>query len=313
MNAERGASLPMAGGDLPKYAAKAPLIHASKLTRRSLGGVGKDLSDGWALNFAIGCLHGCKFCYVDRIHKLSLTTRSKSHPWLAEAISREWGDYFVIPSDLNEAIEATDWKRWAGEEVMMSSTHDPYLAELTPFTRRILELALPAGVNFCIQTRSLLAARDFDLLSRYQSQVRLQVSVATAVHRLGRIIEPRVPRYDRRYQLLARAHKSHIPTGVILAPIFPPVTVRPDVEGDIRRMVGLLGPAKPSYIYGESLHPRGQNMKSVEEALGEPISYPPDFDRSAEEAFTAALREESLDGVWWPESTRYVAVPPRAA
>ena len=46
-----------------------PLIKHSKLTWVEKGGIGKELSDGWALNYAIGCTHACRFCYVDSIHK----------------------------------------------------------------------------------------------------------------------------------------------------------------------------------------------------------------------------------------------------
>ncbi len=35
------------------YRVSAPLIRQSRLTSRSKGGVGKQLSDGWCLNFAV--------------------------------------------------------------------------------------------------------------------------------------------------------------------------------------------------------------------------------------------------------------------
>src|SRR5690349_20821914 len=38
---------------VPSYRAIAPLIHPSRLTTRDRGGVGKDLSEGWCLNFAV--------------------------------------------------------------------------------------------------------------------------------------------------------------------------------------------------------------------------------------------------------------------
>ena len=51
------------------YRCSPPLIRPSKLTTRENGGVGKDLSEGWNLNFAVGCTHACPLCYVDAIHK----------------------------------------------------------------------------------------------------------------------------------------------------------------------------------------------------------------------------------------------------
>ena len=62
-------------------------------------------------------------------------------------LTKSWGDYFFIPMNINDAIEETNWTKWKGEEVMMCSTHDPYLPQLVPMTRKILEKALP-NLNF---------------------------------------------------------------------------------------------------------------------------------------------------------------------
>lgn len=43
------------------YHCSPPLIRPSKLTSKENGGVGKDLSQGWNLNFAVGCTHACPF------------------------------------------------------------------------------------------------------------------------------------------------------------------------------------------------------------------------------------------------------------
>src|SRR5207247_70871 len=114
----------------------------------------------------------------------------------------DWGDYFMVPENLDEAIEDTPWEKWAGKEVMLSSMHDPYLPQLASWTREILERALPAGVRFCIQTRSLLVLKDLDILAAHADQIRLQVSVATSSLALQRIIEPNVPTPTRRFNVL---------------------------------------------------------------------------------------------------------------
>lgn len=100
------------------YRITAPLIKNSRLTNTNKGGVGKQLSDGWALNFAMGCTFGCRFCYVDEIHKKWGARR------LGSIVFNDWGYYFGVPENLEEAIEETAWSRWKGQEVMLSSTHD---------------------------------------------------------------------------------------------------------------------------------------------------------------------------------------------
>src|SRR2546428_448042 len=213
------------------YKASIPLIRPSRLTSRQNGGVGKQLSDGWCVNFAVGCSHGCNFCYVDEIHKRFGRQR------YGEAVLERWGNYMLVPVNLQEAIDKTPWKRWKGKEAMMSSTHDPYLPTIAPWATKILEAALPQGVEFCIQTRSLLVLRDLNLLAEYPKQVRLQVSIATMSRDLARLIEPRVPPAEARIDVLRAAKDAGLDVGVILAPIFPPVQARPDAEEDLRSMV----------------------------------------------------------------------------
>lgn len=276
------------------YKINAPLIKPSKLTKIENGGIGKELSDGWALNFAIGCTHGCRFCYVDSIHKRYGEKRA------GKAVYRAWGDYFFVPKNIDEAIEETDWTKWKGEEVMMSSTHDAYVAQLTPITRKILEKALPEGVRFCIQTRSPLVMRDFDLIKKYKDQVRIQVSIATLNNQLSRIVESRVSPPESRFKILDNAKKLGLNTGIIIAPVFPSIAIRPSPFEDMHAIFDRLDTIKPDYIYGESLHTRGSNLSEIEIALGErPIL--DGFDIKIEKEFYRLLRLYGLEGKWWKE------------
>ncbi|MFQ5911482.1 MAG: radical SAM protein, partial [Thermoplasmata archaeon] len=185
------------------------------------------MSEGWNLNFAVGCTHACPFCYVDSIHKRFGNGR------YGDIVQNRWGNYFLIPENLDEAIERTPWHKWAGKEVMMSSTHDPYLPKLVGTARKILEHALPAGVRICLQTRSFLVTKDLDYLAQYKDQIRLQVSIATLSRDLARKIEPRVPSPEARLEVMRRAKELGLPVGVILAPIFPPMQTRPDFVEDL--------------------------------------------------------------------------------
>lgn len=281
----------VAGGT---YLIHPPLIKKSKLTNVANGGIGKELSDGWALNFAIGCTFGCRFCYVDEIHKKFSFERA------GDIVYNDWGNYFSVPENLDEAIEQTNWAKWAGEEVMLSSTHDPYLPMLQRSTRKILEKALQAGIRFCIQTRSPLVEKDFDLICKYRTQVRLQVSIATRDDEFSRLIEPRVAEPDRRLEILRRAKGNGITTGVIIAPVFPSVKARPDLEIDLGAIAEALAEIKPDHIYGESVHIRGLNLTYIESAIKETLQLD-GFDRKAERLFNSILQNHGLKGRWWPE------------
>ncbi|MEM2180947.1 MAG: radical SAM protein, partial [Nitrososphaeria archaeon] len=84
------------------YRINPPLIKASRLTSVGNGGVGKELSDGWAINYAVGCTHACRFCYVDNIHK-RFSIR------YGDLVNRSWGMYLMVPENIEEAIEKTGW------------------------------------------------------------------------------------------------------------------------------------------------------------------------------------------------------------
>jgi DNA repair photolyase len=278
------------------YQIKPPLVRESRLTTRDRGGVGKPLSTGYVANFAIGCTHACPFCYVDSIHK-SLVV--KIHP---EA-GLGWGEYLLIPEphSFEKALRETPWRKWRGELVLMSSTHDPFLPQLVPYAKAILEAGLKHGVHFLIQTRSLNALQVLPLLARYRGQVIFQVSIATLNEELRRLIEPHVPPATARLAMLRRAKELGLRTGVIIAPILPPVKQRPDVEADLDAIMRELASIGVDQVFGEMLHIRGQNIARLEEILGERLVINKELDRQLGNLFETLLNKYGLNGEYWYE------------
>jgi len=277
------------------YHCTIPLIRPSKLTTVDMGGIGKDLSEGWCLNFAVGCTHACPFCYVDAIHK-----RFGKHRY-GDLVNNEWGTYLLIPENIDEAIEKTNWKRWKGKEVIMSSTHDPYLPQLSSYAQRILKKALPAGVRFCIQTRSALVLKDIEYIAKYKVQVRLQISIATLHKELSKAIEPRVPTPQARLRIIKKANEYEIPVGVIVAPILPEVKHRPNLVEDISNIFSEIAKLNPNHVYGETIHTRGSNLKLLEKRLGYNFVISQDFDERCSNIFKMELEKYNLTGTWWPK------------
>jgi DNA repair photolyase len=278
-----------------EYSSSGPLVHGSKLTSRARGGVGKELSDGFAMNFAVGCAHGCPFCYVQELVAFG--------PHSHLAAGKEWGSYLYIRECIEDYIMLTKWEKYRGKEIMLSSTHDPYLKCLREYTRSILELALPEGVRFCIQTRSTLVRHDLQLLAQYPSQVRLQFSLATASDTLARRIEPRCAPPFERLAVLEEAHSLGIPIGVIIAPILPNCAYRVDMRADVLELARLLAPLEPAYAFAEALHARGPNLAKLNDLLGTAWGRADleKHDRAAGEAVADAGNRHHLDIVYWPE------------
>ena len=278
------------------YEVRAPLIRESRLTSRERGGVGKALSSGWVVNFAVGCTHACPFCYVDAIHKRFFISKYT-------IVNREWGSYLLIPepTSFRKALAETPWRRWRGELVLMSSTHDPFLPQLVPYAKAILEAGLKHGVHFLIQTRSLNALQVLPLLARYRGQVIFQVSIATMNEELRRLIEPRVPPAKARLAMLKRAKELGLRVGAIIAPIMPPVKARPNVEADLDAIMRELANIGTDQVFGEMLHIRGSNIKRLEKILGERLVINRGLDRQLGNLFETLLIKYGLNGEYWYE------------
>jgi DNA repair photolyase len=268
------------------------LVRSSSLsTKRS----GKDLSDGWTINFAIGCSHGCLFCYVDRIWRIH--SRNPMSP-LYGFEPGEWGSYLYVPSDLEEQIRRTPWRKWSGRRILMSSAHDPYLPELywpNKWPRRILEVALPHGVNLTILTRSTLPMQDFDLYTKYKRQIVLMASIPTLDSNFTRVTEPRAPPPEARLAMLKKAKELGIEVGVVVAPII----ARSGWRQDLEKLFKALAELQPS-VYGESLHARGLNLARLR-AVGVETEVGPTADREVGRAFEELLKRFGLRGAYWYE------------
>ena len=248
------------------------------------------------MNFAIGCTHGCLFCYVDRIWRLHATNRLS--PLYGRELG-EWGQYLYIPENLEEQIRHTPWRRWSGVRLLMSATHDPYLPELywpNKWPRRILEAALPHGVKFNILTRSTLPMQDFDLYAKYRGQITLMASIPTQDDAFARITEPRAPPPSARLSMLKKAKEAGIPIGVVVAPIM----MRPGWREDLERLFKALAELEPGVVFGESLHARGSNLTRLK-AAGVEAEVGPAVDREVGRAFEELLREYGLSGAYWYE------------
>jgi len=256
----------------------------------------KDLSDGWAVNFAVGCTHGCLFCYVDRIWRLHSVNRRSAYYGLKLG---EWGEYFHVPENLGMLIRSTPWRRWRGVRLLMSSMHDPYLPELYwphKWPRRILEAALPHGVKFTVLTRSVLAMQDFDLYVRYRGQVLLMSSIPTLDDVFARITEPRAPPPSARLSMLKKAKELGIEVGVVVAPII----MRPGWREDLERLFKALAEVGPRVVFGEVLHARGLNLSRLSNA-GVSVAVGPSVDREVGRVFEKLLQGYGLRGAYWYE------------
>ena len=80
----------------------------------------------------------------------------------------------------------------------------------------------------------------------------------------------------------------------------PSLKIRPHPSSDVEEIVKNIADFKPAFIYGESLHTRGSNIKELEVALDEPIMLE-GFDVAMEKKFHKILLKYGMKGRWWRE------------
>ncbi len=119
----------------------------------------------------------------------------------------------------------------------MSDTYNPKELKYEQ-TRGALKLILKYGFGVSIDTKSDLILRDIDLLKQINSKnnVIVKFTITTADDGLSKILEPNVCVSSKRLQAIKVLSDSGIFVGIMLNPVLPFITDKPD---DIRKLVKL--------------------------------------------------------------------------
>ena len=241
----------------------------------------KSLSD-WAFNVAVGCSHGCRFCYVPSAATI------KQGPKLAEFGVKdpdaEWGDYVLLRpweedkflSSLRAAENTprSQLKPDGNRAVMYCSTTDPYQVIHHPdperqrmlgqharrLVRRSLELIRDQStLNVRILTRSPLARADFDLFKSFGPRLLFGMSLPTLRNDLSKIYEPKAPAPSQRLTTLRAAHEAGLNVYVAVAPTYPECD-----ETDLRATLQAVAKVEPVTIFHEPINIRAENVERIQ-------------------------------------------------
>lgn len=244
----------------------------------------KSLS-AWSYNIAVGCKHGCRFCYVPE------TSAVKQKPNLLRYgvadPDAEWGEYVLVRSwnekaflnSLKRAEETSMTelnRRWpdGNRAVILCSTTDPYQvlkagdaettkrlnAQLRLLVRRALELILERStLNVRILTRSPLAVEDFDLYKRFGHRLLFGMSLPTLNDGIRELYEPGAPGVQGRLKVLEQAKKAGLHVYVAMAPTSPECD-----EADMRATLKAIAQLKPVTVFHESINLRADNVGRID-------------------------------------------------
>lgn len=241
----------------------------------------KSLSN-WAFNTAIGCAHGCLFCYV--VDASMLKQKTALLRYGVNDPDAEWGRYVLLRPWAEKAFRSSlrkaektptsKLKRDGNRAVMFCSTTDPYQVISSKdaaktkalnegaklLVRRSLELIRDEStLNVRILTRSPLARRDFGLFRSFGNRLLFGMSIPTLNEKLARVYEPKAPPPAKRLETLRAASEAGIPVYVAVAPTYPECD-----EEDLAATLKAVASVDPVTIFHEPINIRAENVKRIE-------------------------------------------------
>lgn len=194
-------------------------IEAKTILNRVPGDV---LPFDWTINPYRGCSHACVYCFA-----------RPTHEYLGFDIGKDFDTQIVVKINAVELARAeTSPARWSGESIAMGTNTDPYQPAEGRYrlTRGIIDVLTERQNPFTILTKSTLALRDIDLFAEAatRSSICVSFSIGTLDPEVWRQTEPGTPHPQRRVEAIARLAEAGVPTGVLVAPLIPGLSDRPD-------------------------------------------------------------------------------------
>jgi DNA repair photolyase len=185
----------------------------------------------YTLNIYIGCLHGCKYCYVQAL--------AKRYRWSYG----EWGCWVIVRKNLPKLVKGKSLNGW----IFVSSLSDAYqpIERKFKLTRRVFD-AISYNNRLRILTKSDLIVRDSDVLSKFKG-VEIGLTVNSFDERLRRKLEPGAVSMERRLNALRTVKDDGFRTFGFVSPVIPYLT---DVEAVLGELRGLV-----DYVVVEVLNP----------------------------------------------------------
>ena len=242
----------------------------------------KSLSD-WAFNIAVGCSHGCRFCYVPSVTTVKQAGRLR--PLGVDDPDADWGSYvflrqwdekkFLYSLAAAQATPKSGLKKDGNRAVIYCSTTDPYQVYFHPdpkiradlaeqakhIVRRSLELIRDySTINVRILTRSPLARRDFDIYESFGKRLLFGMSLPTTRDDLAKIYEPRAPAPSKRIETLKAAKAAGLHVYVAMAPTYPESD-----EDDLSKTLDVISELNPVTIFHEPINIRSENVERIAE------------------------------------------------
>jgi DNA repair photolyase len=181
-----------------------------------------------------------------------------THTFLDMNAGRDFESKIVVKVNAPDVLRRELAKKsWKGDHIAMGTNTDPYQRAEGRYRlmRGIIEALRDARNPFSILTKGTLILRDIDLLleAAEHAEVSAAFSIGTLDEQVWRETEPGTPSPKARVDALRQLVDAGIPTGVLVAPILPGISDRPE---QLRAVVEAVLDAGASYASPIMLHLR---------------------------------------------------------
>ena len=181
------------------------------ITRNDSPDVGFDRS----INPYRGCEHGCIYCYA-----------RPAHAWMGLSPGLDFESrLFFKPESARLLDQELSARKYVCKRIHIGGNTDPYqpIEREQRITRGLLEVMRRFNQPFSIITKSVLIARDADILGPMgrEGLCSAFVSITTLDRGLARAMEPRASTPAKRLEAISRLADAGCPVGVGFAPVIP--------------------------------------------------------------------------------------------
>ena len=183
----------------------------------------------WSLNPYMGCAHRCTFCYVRAFERRA-----------DRASDDRYGSVVRVKTNVAEVLRLELARpSWRRDPVAIGAATDPYQPAEGQFrlTRACLIELAAARNPFGLITRGPLIVRDRDVLmeAARRANVSVHFSVPTLDEAIWRSTEPGTPPPRQRLRALRMLIDAGIRATVLMGPILPGLSDRPELLADVVR------------------------------------------------------------------------------
>ena len=176
----------------------------------------------FTLNNNIGCLYGCRYCYLQKApycKHAEFGKEVKVKTWIPEVLDKELTRFSELPQHLkrvqtNPATEG--FHPW-----VLSQTRTRLGRDIMTEILEVFEQQWQNGNQWMIHivTKSNYITKYIDLLKRMRHMIQVEITIITAENELSRQFEPLAPSINARLKAINKLAREDIFVRVMAMPV----------------------------------------------------------------------------------------------